>query len=292
LFRRVLFRNEWLLIVFAAGCHQGTALAPPSTGDAPHSKLQSGDKVTLIRETRDFALIQKADGSQAYVALGLLKHRNTAAPIQGAQFTHTIVRETPVYVEAPISPDTLAPREMAQIDLEQATLNGLYLSEKTGKQVIAPRNVARFLIDEETGEHCWHAYECTHPDCPGERRPGFEHYIFIHTDVEKLGIIECPVCAMRRQREKESGAERQRWGEFVRPYELPETLRRRGELDAERRKGIDAKRRRGGQAAPSVPAVLPQGSDQSAAGPPLRTEYGHSDWAGRIWAGRIQVKLC
>jgi hypothetical protein len=245
LFRRVLLYSQCLLIALAAGCHQGAAL-PPATGNAPLGKLHGGDKVTLIREAHDYALVEKADGSQAYVASGLLKHRNTAAPVQGALFTHTVVRETPVYAEAPARPEPLAPRAMAQIDLEQATLNGLYLSERTGKQVIAPRNVARFLIDEETGERCWHAYECTHPECQGERRPGFDHYVFIYTDVEKLGIIDCPACAMRRQREKESAAERQRWGEFVRPYELPETLRRRAELDAERREAIQAKRRSSG----------------------------------------------
>ena len=172
----------------------------------------------------------------------MLKHRDTSKRADGA-FTHTVVRDTPVFVELPSQPPAPPePRAPAAIDEEQRTLNSMYLTEKTGKRVIAPRNIARSLVDEETGERAWHAYECTNPNCPGEKSAGQPHHLFIHIIGDPETPIECPACAKTRNLATETREQAAKWGAYWRPYELPETVRRRGELDDERRRFVEALR--------------------------------------------------
>ncbi|MCE9545922.1 MAG: hypothetical protein K8T25_10445 [Planctomycetia bacterium] len=243
------WRDIWLVVallalVAASGCHQAPASPASAAVTTSTSRLAQGEKVTLVKEVGDFALVKSSGGETAYVPLGLLKHRNTATQLGDQSFTHTIVRETPAYPELPTTlPAPLEPRSLSEIGLEQGTLNGLYLTEKTGRQVIAPRNVARSFVDEATGERAWHAYECTNPDCPGPKLPGFKHHLFIHVITDSEGSINCPTCEQGRNLTAETPEQVRRWGQFVRPYELPETVRRRGELDAERRASIEKLRR-------------------------------------------------
>jgi len=234
-----------LLAVFIApGCHQSSGSQQTVLPVIEASRQFARDeKVTVIQEVGEFALVRSSDGQQSYVALGLLKHRNTGLHTPPVPYTHTLIREAPAYARLPsIPPVTLAPRGLSEIDLEQRTLNGLFLSEKTGKRVIAPRNVPQFLTDEETGERCWHAYECNHPSCPGEKQQGEQHFIFVHTETDSQRAIHCPACEKIRNLQTETEAQWQKWGQFVQPYELPETLRRRAELSAERRQAIEAMR--------------------------------------------------
>ena len=136
------------------------------------------------------------------------------------------------------------PRSIADIDTELATLDALFIGEKTGKEVIAPGNVLSFVIDEETGERCGPAYECTHPDCPGERTKGRAHFIFTQViEPNTQEAIHCPACKKQRNLTTETKEEAGNWGTYVRPYELPETIQRREELDRERRDRREAKLR-------------------------------------------------
>lgn len=232
-----------LLVMAAPGCRRESTSPPPESAAEEIRKFARDDKVTVVKEVGDFVLVKSSDGQESYVALGLLKHRNTGIRAPEGSFTHTLIRDTPAYSRPFKLPVQLEPRGLAEIDLEQRTLNGLFLSEKTGKRVIAPRNVAYFLVDEETGERCWHAYECTHPNCPGEKNPGMNHYIFIHTEVDSQRAIHCPACEKIRNVKAETEAQWQQWGQFVQPYELPETLRRRTQLTAERRQAIESMQR-------------------------------------------------
>jgi hypothetical protein len=245
------WRITWLVVALLAlgtapGCHQAPASQVPAAVKPSTRRLAQGEKVTLLKEEADFALVKSSGGETAYVPLGLLKHRSTSMQLGDQSFTHTIVRATPAYSKLPATPPApLEPRSLAEIGLEQGTLNGLYLTEKTGRQVIAPRNVARSFVDEATGERAWHAYECTNPDCPGPKLPGFKHHLFIHVITDSEGSINCPACERGRNLTAETPEQVRQWGQFVRPYELPETVRRRGELDTERRESIDALRRNG-----------------------------------------------
>jgi len=59
--------------------------------------------------------------------------------MQDQSFTHTVIRDMPALAQPPAEPPPpLPPRTLAEIDREQLTLNGLFLSEKTLTEVIAP----------------------------------------------------------------------------------------------------------------------------------------------------------
>jgi len=207
-------------------------------------QLAQDEQVVLLSEDTEYAFVQNAEGKRCYVARGLLKHRNMAKRPADKSDTHSVVRATPAFLDRPpLPPEPLPSRSLGKIDQEQLTLNALFLSEKTHREVIAPRNVARFLVDEVTGERCWHAYECTHPNCPGPRTAGREYFVFIHTEHDSQEAIHCPACLTVRNLTAESVEQRNQWGAYVNPYELPETVRRRKELDLERRRTIDALQR-------------------------------------------------
>lgn len=247
---RMICSAKWLtlllVLVATPGCTE-TADSPQGTpADVPPATtLAQGEKVTLLEEAGDFVKVENGDGEQWYVAASLLKQRNTATAAEGEYFTHTVVRDAPSYTDLPPGkPRTLEPRSIAEISAEQLTLNGLFLSESSSKEVIAPRNVSHFIVEEQTGERCWHAYECIHPDCPGERTGGRAYYIFIQPQINTQQAIHCPACEKIRAMATETKEQWRKWGRFVRPHEPPETVRRRAELDRERRQAREAKRRR------------------------------------------------
>ncbi|MGB6042781.1 MAG: hypothetical protein WBF93_06445 [Pirellulales bacterium] len=232
-----------LALCFLPGCRGSSAPETPVAA----ATLAEGEQVTLVQQAGPLAVIEYRDGKQGYVPLGLLKHRNTAVKSNGETFTHTVVRESPVYGEMPS--EELAPpepRAPAGIDGEQKTLNALFIGEKTGQELIAPGNVHYFLVDEATGERCWRSFECTYPGCPGEKTKGRKHHVFILI-AEKPGeeepTIQCDACLTLRDLDTETLDERTKWGSYARVYELPETIRRRTELDDERRRYVEMKRR-------------------------------------------------
>ena len=242
-----------LLVLFMTGCTDSTGdsaganVAPPAS-----SNLVQGDQVKLLEESGEYAKVEDSDGRQWFVDASLLKHRNTAQAAGDASVTHVLVRPAPAYEELPgAPPPPHEPRAIAQIDAEQQALNALFISETSGKEVIAPRNVPYYVIDEETGERCWHAYECVHPECPGEKTDGRPHFLFTTRHLDTQGAIECPACGEIRNRAKETEAQARNWGRYVRPYELPETIRRRADLEQERRRFREKRRRGAAQAAPS-----------------------------------------
>ncbi|OUT69675.1 MAG: hypothetical protein CBB70_03670 [Planctomycetaceae bacterium TMED10] len=215
--------------------------SPSSSGS-----LQPGTEVQLIGEEAGFGKIQTSEGEVGYVPLGMLKQRNTAEAFD-ADHTHAIVRATDFYDGLPVEPIAPPPpRDRAAIDREQHTLNALFIGEETGREVIAPGNVHYFVVDEETGERCWRSIECIHPDCPGEKKNGRPYYVFFlvaEKPNEEEPPIECNACLRFRDVDRETPLEKTEWSRYVRPYELPETLRRRGELDDERRRFVEELRK-------------------------------------------------
>ena len=150
-------------------------------------------------------------------------------------------------------------RSLRHIEAETRSLPGLYLTADTNREVIAPVNLGVF-VDEETGELCFPAYECKNPDCPGEPK-GDRPYLFIHRDVlVKVGpdgeilyedlpeeadpeeyyrsrgsywVPTCPACMQNRNLAQETEEERRKYRLWVKPYELPDALRQRQELERE-----------------------------------------------------------
>jgi len=231
-----------LFFLLGAGCSKSTS---PSSG-----ALSTGEQVTLIDQEGDFGLIELADGERGFVPLGMLKQRNTAEA-SDADHTHAIVRATDVYAAAPSEPIAPPlPRIRAEIDHEQKKLNALFIGEETGKEVIAPGDVHYFVVDQETGERCWRSIECIHPNCPGEKKNGRPYYVFFlvaERPNEEEPPIECDACRSFRDLGNETPEEKTEWSRYVRPYELPETLRRRDELDDERKRFVQHLREKLGQ---------------------------------------------
>lgn len=223
------------------GC--GPAAAPPRT-------LAPGQRVTAVQEQGPYTLVDADQSLRYYIPSGLLKHRDTAARSDGESYTHTVVQEAPAYVEPPSEqPLPPEPRDRATIDAEQDSLNALFIGETTGKEVIAPRNVHYFVVDEATGERCWRAFECTYPDCPGEKTSGRKHHLFIIVTkrlYQEEPTIQCDACLKLRDPDSETLDARTKWTSYTRPFELPETIRRTAELDRERQRLVNKLRKQAG----------------------------------------------
>lgn len=137
-------------------------------------------------------------------------------------------------------------------------LDKLYLTQKTLKRVIRPGNVSVPFVDKETREFCWPALVCTNPTCPGQGQDGFP-YLFIHSDplvtvgangepvypqvgpgqdyskmVASAGGFPnptCPACYEKfRHGQTETPEETNRYANYVKEYELPESAQRREDL--------------------------------------------------------------
>ena len=231
-----------LLVVASIGCTSEEPVVAPKA-------VSQGQRVTLVEETEDFALVEFADGNQGYVPLGLIKQRNTAQKSDGEVYTHEVLRDTPISETLPEANKIALPvaRSHSAIDAEQKTLNKLFIGETTGKEVIAPGNVHYFVVDKNTGERCWQTFECVNPDCPGEKKNGRGRYVFILV-TENLNqeepVIECDACLALRNLNSETPVDLTEWGSLVLPYHLPETLRRRAQLDKERRRFVEERRQR------------------------------------------------
>lgn len=129
-------------------------------------------------------------------------------------------------------PQTPRPRD--ELFAEKQNLNGLFMSEKTHKRIIAPKSKGMFK-DEETGEICWAALQCVNPECPGKTPK--EPYLFITSDVAKYN--GCPACAKKRDYAKDTDAQKAANLKFIKPYDLPETEARIKEIDAEIKRSFE-----------------------------------------------------
>jgi len=144
------------------------------------------------------------------------------------------------------------PKTLEELYEEERKLPALYLTTQTNQRVIAPGDRGVF-VHEKTGELCWPASGCYNPDCPG-RTPSGEPFVFIAPDPAMFakpdGTVgydpsrggeldnyygNCPQCLKIRQLDQESDEDRLRYSTFVRPYVLPETEKRREELQAARK---------------------------------------------------------
>jgi len=243
--RRLRTGKAGLLLAAAAlavsGCNQATSahqhVAPVSIA----AQLRAGERVSVLTDDGTFALIQTSAGPQGYLPSGLLKHRNTAQKMRELAYTHQVVQDAPCLQSRPAEVAWPEPRTLQDIDAEETALNGLFMTEKSHREVIAPRSSPLLFVDEVTGEPCWAAFECTHPQCPGPRTQNRPHALFIHPDLDSRNHAYCPHCLPERDLTLETDAQRVQWLRYVRLYELPELQRRRSELDGERRRFIRAK---------------------------------------------------
>ncbi|HEY2760093.1 MAG TPA: hypothetical protein VGI75_05100 [Pirellulales bacterium] len=143
------------------------------------------------------------------------------------------------------------PRTRQQIMAELTGLDQMYMTEKTNQRFISTGGKGKYY-DEKLGEVCWPALCCNAPDCPG-RKPDGTPYIFIEPDpgvkLKPDGTMEfnvkaakqdripwdgfCPLCWAAKNLKSASAAERQKYINYVRVYELPESKKRREALEAE-----------------------------------------------------------
>ena len=150
-------------------------------------------------------------------------------------------------------------RSIQEIEKEKRSLDALYLTAETGKEITAPAAKGVF-VDEETGELCFPAYMCANPNCPG-RKSGDRPFPFIHRDVllragpggkvvcdeippgkdpvefikSRGGFLAptCPACWEVRKARSETPAQKQQFIDWARPYTLPEAAKRMEELEQE-----------------------------------------------------------
>jgi len=150
-------------------------------------------------------------------------------------------------------------RSLHEIEKEKRSLDALYLTAETGKEITAPATKGVF-VDEETGELCFPAYMCANPDCPG-KKSGDRPFLFIHRDVllragpggkvvcdeippgkdpvefikSRGGFLAptCPACWKVRKARSETPAQKQQFIDWARPYTFPETAKRVEELEQE-----------------------------------------------------------
>ena len=164
-------------------------------------------------------------------------------------------------------------RPLEEIEADKRDLPTLYLTENSLKRVMAPAGVG-IHVDKATGEICYQPYECTNPACPG--RIGDDNFLFVHRDVlltvgadkeiiygeppaagdyaefvkSKGGHMypTCPKCLEKRNVDAESDEQEKQYRDWVKGYELPETIERREELEAEYQAAFEAREkiRKGG----------------------------------------------
>jgi len=140
-----------------------------------------------------------------------------------------------------------------EIRQEILNLNRLYLTDKTQKRVLAPAQRGGAFRDDESGEICWPAVACLNPACPGKNADGTP-FIFsqfdpgfyakadgsVGYDINKAkkggngaGTGMCPQCYNTFNVKSLTGAARQKYVDYVQPYELPEIAKRKVELQNE-----------------------------------------------------------
>ena len=234
-----MFCRQWIcifcliMISIFSGCNNNDA-------SSPAKQLEAGTPVRLIAEEGNFAIIETNEIEEYYVDLGLLKSRATLTNETEGQHTHVLSATAVAYLDGP--PDVLTdqtPRSIEEISKEQASLNRLYMTEKTQRQIIAPTNMGPF-VDQVTGENVWPAYTCHNPDCP-KRGTEEEPYLFVLFDRSKPPI--CPECVQTFQLSGASQEELTPYLRWTRPYELEEKKRRVKQLDAERKRAYRALKR-------------------------------------------------
>ena len=150
-------------------------------------------------------------------------------------------------------------RSIQEIEKEMRSLDTLYLTTESGKEITAPTTKGVF-VDKETGELCYPAYMCANPNCPG-KKSGDRPFLFIHRDVflragpsgevvrdeipqnkDPIEIIKsrggfsaptCPACWELRKGKSETSAQKQQFIEWARPYISPKTATRMEKLEKE-----------------------------------------------------------
>jgi len=146
------------------------------------------------------------------------------------------------------------PRTRDVVFQEIQSLPTLYLTAKSQKRVEAPGTKGSgSFVDQDTGEICWLAMECGNSNCPG-RGPDGGPFMFITPDpgvfvkadgtfdydiekankaANKMAGGACPECLKKRNLKTESNADRNKYAKWVKPHVLPESAKRKEELEAE-----------------------------------------------------------
>lgn len=151
----------------------------------------------------------------------------------------------------------------------------LYLTED-GREIIAPGNQRGAIVDPQTNQIAWKAYQCENPNCPGEGK-GDRPFVFprphpllyvneegkiaartpkTKEDFEQFDAYaeaKCPACLKIRDLKSETDEERHQYNNWVEPYVLPEAEERLEELEAEHERYLEYLREletKGGAAQP------------------------------------------
>ena len=150
------------------------------------------------------------------------------------------------------------PRSRDEIMRDLSSLPALYMAEDGRKREASGGQEC--FVDEISRKIYWMALECKNPKCPGRDGNG-KAYVFIMPDpgvfvdeegelgfdpeaeeeaIRKGGFFGCEKCIPLRQQDMlnsgrgaETQAEKLQYAEYVVPHVLPESKKRRGELEKE-----------------------------------------------------------
>ena len=204
--------------------------------------LEAGDAVTVLKDDGTTARVRTSDYREVDVPSRLLEKRSQTDGNNNIS-RHTHVVTAPVQVPIGRSLTRLSLEARRAMLLEQMSLDRLFLSGDTLREVIAPST------DQPTleGEKCWAAYACTNPDCPAkDQGKNGRPYLFINK-IEGTRTY-CPACLTLWESQRGDSEVESRYRSYPKLYVLPETQRRIDELGAIRRKAKAKRRAKRGQA--------------------------------------------
>ena len=147
-------------------------------------------------------------------------------------------------------------KEREKIFQERSKVETLFIA-RDGRQLVVPAAYDRAIVDPQTGELVWAAWQCNNPDCPGRKPNGDphlfpwpDHLLYAKSDGtvgmrqpsteedfrkdDAYGVQACPECLKHRNLETESPLRKQQYQDWCRRHVLPSTAKRLKELDAQR----------------------------------------------------------
>ena len=174
------------------------------------------------------------EGREIFVPLSVLKQKSD---VDDGEYSHILSAPANGYLSAPAEPVELPPQTKREMLVEQQSLNRLFLTVKSKREVIAPGNSQPTF----EGETCWAAYVCTNPECPAkDQGKNGRPYLFINTNNQ--GGALCPACKPLWASEQDDPDAAAHYRSYARLYELSESARRQAELDKIRKQAAADRR--------------------------------------------------
>ena len=199
-----------------------------------YERIDRGAPVTMVSEEGNVAKVRIGDGREIYVPLSTLKQRSS---LDDGTHSHTLSAPVEALAEAPVGPIELPPQSKIELIVEQQSMNRVFITESSKRQIIAPGNSQPTY----EGEKCWAAYMCNNPECPAKDQ-GENGRPFLFINNRHQAGARCPACLPLWEEHADDEEVAARYRAFARLYELPEAVRRQKAIDEIRKREREARR--------------------------------------------------